>query len=266
MTLPTLYVNLSYRHMKAEELDFLAIQGLQPELYFSGDDIDTTAPEAFDTLRSDIEARKFTPIWHAPFFDLNVGAHDPKIRSISLERLIWSIDTAKRFGADQIVVHPGFGPYILGKNFSHWFERARPSLDQLIEHAQKAEMRIAFENIYDACPADLAALVEPYPETVAGICFDTGHFNLFSQSAMKNWLEKLGNRLFECHLHDNLGSDDDHIAVGDGTLKYGPLIAWLNACDSAKRPRLTLEMEQKTHVIKSVIRVKSWFEAPAETL
>jgi len=112
----------------------------------------------------------------------------------------------------------------------------------------------------------LAALVEPYPETVAGICFDTGHFNLFSQSAMKNWLEKLGNRLFECHLHDNLGSDDDHIAVGDGTLKYGPLIAWLNACDSAKRPRLTLEMEQKTHVIKSVIRVKSWFEAPAETL
>lgn len=266
MTVPTIYVNLSYRHMKAEELDFLAVQGLQPELYFSGEDIDSAAPDAFATLQGDIESRKFRPIWHAPFFDLNLGAHDPKIRSVSLERLVWSIDTAKRFGADQIVVHPGFGPYVLGKNFAHWFDRARPALDTVISHAEKAGLRIAFENIYDACPDDLAALIEPYPEKVAGVCFDTGHFNLFSQTAMKMWLERFGNRLFECHLHDNLGSEDDHIAVEDGTVKYGPLVSWLNAREPATRPRLTLEMEQKTHVIKSVTRVKNWFAGPIETL
>jgi len=266
MTAPALYVNLAFRHMNAEELDFLSIQNLQPELYFSGDDIDRISAADFETLRKDISARGFRPVWHAPFYDLNVGAHDPKIRTLSLERLLWAVDTAKSFGAAQIVVHPGFGPFVFGKNFPHWFDRAKPQVDKLVDHARSAGIRLAFENIYDSTPDDLVALVEPYPETVAGICFDTGHFNLFSQVSLKHWLEKLGARLFELHLHDNLGSDDDHIAVGDGTVKYGPLIAWLNARDAAKRPLLTLEMEQKTHVIKSVPRVRGWFEAPPETL
>jgi sugar phosphate isomerase/epimerase len=37
---------------------------------------------------------------------------------------------------------------------------------------------------------------------------------------MKVWLEALGERLFEMHIHDNRGKYDEHLPVGDGNIRY----------------------------------------------
>jgi len=248
--------------MNRDDFDFLAVQGLQPELYFSGADIDSISSEKIKDLEKEIADRSFKPILHAPFFDLNPGAFDPKVRILTADRILWALDTAKQFGASQVVIHPGYGQWIFSKNFSSWFARAKETLEKILVRAKSNNVKIAVENIYDIGPEDISALISEFPKDQIGFCFDVGHFNLFSQNSTKLWLDVLGERLFEIHLHDNLGGEDDHIAVGDGTIKFGSLVAWLKCRETM--PVITLEMEQKTHVIKSVSRVKEWFESKKE--
>lgn len=262
MSQPQIYVNVRVNQFQHEDFGFLSVQNLQPEIYFSGEDIDTASDERFEAIRQEIATGSFKPIFHAPFYDLNFGAHDSKLRLLSEERVLWALQTAKRYGASQMVVHPGYGPWVLAKHFHSWLERAKPGLGRIVTQAKEAGIRLAFENIFDDKPEDLLELITSFATDKVGFCFDLGHFNLFSHAPMKQWLDVLGPHIFEVHLHDNLGDRDDHIAIGDGTVKYGPLIAWLR--NSATHPLLTLEMEQKTHIIKSVNRVREWFEAPKD--
>jgi len=257
-----LYVNIRIKNLRDEDLDFLALQKLQPEVYFSGEDIDEISGEKLEKISGDLEKRKFQPAFHAPFYDLNPGAHDPKIREVTQERLLWAVKAAKQIGAKQMVVHPCHGPWVLEKHFETWLERAKSTLSTVVAKALENGLKIAFENIYDTIPEDLLTLINLFPKDQVGVCFDLGHFNLFSEASIKHWFEVLGPRILEVHLHDNLGTRDDHIAVGDGTVKFSGLVSWLKLQEV--KPMLTLEMEQKTHVIKSVNRVREWFETTLE--
>ena len=251
-----LFVNIRVLPLRLEDFEFLALQNLQPEYYFSGDAVDEYSGEKLDQLTASLEKWKFSPIFHSPFFNLNPGAQDAKIRAVSEERILWALQTAKHLGADQVVVHPGYGPWVPKRSFPHWLERARGSLAKIVAQAADLQIKIAFENIYDPGPEDLAALIALFPPETVGVCFDVGHFNLFSEYSMKTWLDTLGERILEVHLHDNLGTEDDHIAIGDGTVKFGTLLSWLPK--HRRQVRLTLEMEQRTHVIKSVARLREW--------
>lgn len=252
-----LYVNLNAENMTEVGFSFLACQSLHPELYFSGADIDQTNEQMLSAIESLLQQFALQPIMHAPFFGLDPGARDPRIQALFQERLTWAISCAQRLGATQLVLHPGYGPWVPVRSFESWLKRAQPVLASVVAQAKEANLRLALENIYDADPNDLAMLLQIFPDDHIGICLDMGHFNLFSESGLRNWLEAFGTRLFEVHLHDNFGIEDDHIAVGDGTTKYGQLLVWLNS--GTVEPLLTLEMPEKTHVIKSAKRVRSWF-------
>ncbi len=260
---PEIHVNIAFKYMKAEDFEFLGLQHLHPELYFSGDDADSVATERLDQIKEEMTRRAFRPTFHAPFYDLNPGAHDAKVRQVALERYLWALEMGKKFGARHVILHPGYGPWVLKKDFGGWLNRARAVLDKVVEKARALELKIAFENIYDDSWTELAELIGGYPAEMVGICFDVGHFNIFSEKPMAKWLEALGSRIFELHLHDNMGTEDLHIAIGDGSVKFTPLIQWLRSLDHM--PVLGLEMEQKTHVIKSVSRLRQWFEENRES-
>ena len=253
---PEIHVNIAVKDLKSEDLSFLAHQNLHPELYFAGDVIDALSADKLDALIKEVANGAFSPSLHGPFYDLNLGALDPKIREISIERVLWSLETARRFKATQVVVHPGYTTPILARSFPLWLERAREGLKRITAKGEELGVRIAFENTYDQNPSALLNLLHGLPTAFAGVCFDIGHFNLHSQTTLREWLDTLNSRIFEVHLHDNLGADDDHIAIGDGTVKFQPLFTWL--LKQEKLPLLTLEMEQKTHVIKSIPRVREW--------
>ncbi len=58
-----------------------------------------------------------------------------------------------------------------------------------------------------------------------GHCFDAGHWQLFGRLNMAEWLDAIGPRLFHLHLHDNHGSADEHLPVGDGIIDFTPSAA-----------------------------------------
>lgn len=259
---PKIHVNLAFKFTRPEDFEFLGIQDLHPEFYFSGEEIDILTPETLADLGKRAREKNFTPLLHGPFFDLNFGAHDPRVRKVVEDRAVWALETAKGFGCPHVVLHHGHGTRALPPAFRGWLERARETLKRVAAAAEARGLRIAMENTFDSTPEDLLAIREVLGGKSVGFCFDVGHFNLFSQVSMGKWLDSLGPDLLEIHLHDNLGTEDDHIAVGDGTIKFGPLINWLRTREQL--PSLTLEMEQKTHVIKSVARIREWFEPESD--
>ncbi len=250
--MPRINVNIAYQRMSSDSFDFLSHQDLQPEFYFSGDEVDVIEKDLIVSFREEVIERKFLPTVHAPFFDLNVGARDSQVCRVSFERLFWAVETANLLKADLVVVHPGYGPWILGHRFDAWISRAEKYLNKLCEHAASYGIKIAFENIYDSAPEDLLQLIERVGFNNAGICLDIGHFNVFSRRPLKDWLDILGCRILELHLHDNDGSADQHLAMGDGKIEYGDLFAWFKSLSSEQKPVLTLELPHRTHVIKSV--------------
>ncbi len=255
--MPKIHVNIAHQRMGSDSFDFLSHQDLHPEFYFAGDDVDVIEKDLLLSFRAEVEERKFQPTVHAPFFDLNVGARDSQICRVSFERLFWAVEVAALLKSNLVVVHPGYGPWILGHKFDSWISRAGKYLINLCDHASTHGIKIAFENIYDAAPDDLAKLLQLVDHDNAGICLDIGHFNVFSKKSLADWLDLLGDRIFELHLHDNDGSADQHLALGDGCIDYQPLLQWFKQLAPEQRPVLTLELPHRTHVIKSVNILKS---------
>lgn len=254
--MPQIFVNIAYQRMTADGFKFLIDQGLFPEFYFCGDTIDSIERQTINDIKSLIETQSFASTLHAPFYDLNIGARDRSIRIASFERLIWAIETATMLGSKIVVVHPGYGSG--DTDIDAWLSRAGAIIKKLIEYAAERNIRLAFENIYDNRPDYLVKLLQFADSPYAGICFDVGHFNIFSQLPMQAWLDALGQRIFECHLHDNDKSSDQHRAIGDGSIDYQPLINWYNSFTAESAPVLTLEQPDRSHVLKSISRIQSW--------
>lgn len=253
-----IFVNIAYQRMTPEGFAFLAQQNLHPEFYFCGDAIDTIERQVIIDLKKLITTNSFRSTLHAPFYDLNIGARDSGVRNASFERLIWALETAAMLGSRIVVVHPGYCITPGDVDVDIWLKRANNLLQKLVEHAASLNLKIAFENIYDKRPDSLAKLLSTVNPANTGICFDVGHHNIFSALPMEAWLDALGSRILECHLHDNDKSADQHRAIGDGNVNFSPLLDWYKSLPDDQRPALTLEQQDIKHVLKSMTRIKSW--------
>ena len=85
-------------------------------------------------------------------------------------------------------------------------------------------------------------------------CFDTGHFNVFSRAPLNLWLKELGQYLGHLHLHDNHGSFDEHLPVGNGTFPFAELFSALRGIKA--RPLITLEAHAQADLWQSLDNIK----------
>ena len=99
---------------------------------------------------------------------------------------------------------------------------------------------IAIENVYEADPLYLKRLLDTFEDSPRiSFCFDTGHFNAFSEAPLDSWMDELGSSIGQVHLHDNRGFKDEHVAVGEGTFPFFEFFGRLKK--NSKSPIITLE-------------------------
>jgi len=133
----------------------------------------------------------------------------------------------------------------------------------LLQHPREARLaicsawltRIALENVYEADPEYLGLLLDALPPGRVGFCFDTGHFNAFAGSGLEAWIDRLGSRLIEIHLHDNKGALDEHLPVGEGTFPFARLFAILR--EKKLAPILTVEAHSEQNLAKTLAGIKA---------
>lgn len=121
---------------------------------------------------------------------------------------------------------------------SDWFAINHRIFDPLLEFSRKHGVGIALENTWVKLQdvplwrtETLIELADSFHDPMVGICWDTGHCNVYGGKAeLKQYtnqyteITKLGKRLKALHIDDNFGVVDDHLAPFEGLINWSEVM------------------------------------------
>lgn len=193
-------------------------------------------------------------------------SHKSYDRTRAKQLTIKSIDFAKRYNAKYIVLHMGFilmrkissdiKKYVKEDKMEYedyfdlkfklikkrqklgglYFERARQTLHEIVEHAEKAQVKLAVESrsSYEEVPNEfeMYALMDEFKDNEwIGYWHDFGHVHLKHNLGLINhyeWFKMIRPHLIGCHLHDVVWPDRDHHVPFFGEINYDKLVPLLD--------------------------------------
>lgn len=239
----------------AEFLPHILELGLAPEIAFKGPELDALPAAALNAVAKTLAGLGRRPTVHAPFFDLSPGAMEPRVRQVTLQRLTQALEAAGVFGAQLMVIHPGYDRWRYPNLAAAWTAQAAETVARLLPLAERLDCRLALENIYEEAPETLVGLVTVLDSPWFGHCFDIGHWQLFGRLPQADWLAAIAPRLMHLHLHDNHGEADDHLPVGEGCIDFTPLLDLLPTLPHP--PSITLEAHDPDELRRSLANLST---------
>lgn len=240
------HIHIPY-HRLFEHLSFIRENRLNLELYFGGSALDSLTLNAVREMAGLLDYGPSLSL-HAPFMDLSPGAVDSRVREATMDRFRQTFDIAAILRPKAIVFHSGYEKWRYGLNMELWLEKSLLTWQPLNSLAADLGTKIAIENIFEEEPSNLKLLMEGMTSDNFGVCFDTGHFNLFSKSPLEDWMEALRPYIVELHLHDNNGAMDQHLPMGEGRFDFTKFFSLLEGRDCIH----TLEAHTREHVLQSL--------------
>jgi sugar phosphate isomerase/epimerase len=230
-----------------EYIDFIRKESLNLEIYFGAAVLDSVAMEEVAEMRDKLDNACGLSI-HAPFMDLSPGAVDSKVRAATVGRFSHILDISDVLRPETVVFHSGYEKWKYALKVDLWLEKSLLTWKPLNERASGMGVRLAIENIFEDEPSNLKLLMEGMASENFGICFDTGHFNLFSTVRLEEWIDALNPYIIELHLHDNNKQSDQHLAMGEGVFDFGKFFDLLQNRNCV----YTLEAHTPEAVLQSV--------------
>ncbi len=200
----------------------ISVLGIGAEVQLTSEVIDGFTYKDFYRIRELVGENCLTV--HAPFIDLNPGSLDPYVLEATRKRFSETALVAKALEAEVVVFHSGYHPQKVNPFYETWFKRAVETFEFVLS---EWDGRIAIENVFDETPENLENFMRELPERV-GVCLDVGHLNLFSNVSLEEWFDKFGDRIYEFHVHDNFGKNDDHLPIGKGSVNFDVFFKLLN--------------------------------------
>jgi sugar phosphate isomerase/epimerase len=247
-----LLVNAPYKLVQSRTDRLVQLQ-VGVEIYIDNDTLPEIDLSDVRRLARELDDRDIIRTVHTLFADLSPGGIDKDIRRISQEKLVKSAEIAGALGAMHIVCHGNYDKWRYDSREDLWLEKSIDTWDKVLKVSEN--MPVLIENIFDDTPSALISLMKYYKEKNMGICFDTGHFNLFSSLPLDEWLVPLKDRIREFHIHDNYGKKDDHNPIGDGTFPFRELKQFLKSLSGVY---FTSEIHSEEVAIDSIKRAKEF--------
>ena len=142
------------------------------------------------------------------------------------ERAIYAASILK---AKYVVVHliPLNGFYLWEKaDYEKIVDTNKELINRLLPSARKYNVCIAVENLPFLelgeffSPSGTLKFVEEINDPNVVMCLDTGHFNMFREEKIYDFLLKAGNKIGCLHIHDNNGTTDSHTIPYLGTFDW----------------------------------------------
>jgi len=233
-------VNIPFTMLYESFLDGFLMEGLNPEIGFDASALDRYAPSDFCHVAKKLRERNLTVTLHAPFMDLSPGSPDPRVRSLTRERLGQILGPVRAFLPKTVVCHTGYDARRYGHMWGDWIERSLELWSWLAEQVRSEGALLMLENVYEQGPEEMHTLFEQLAGHGVGFCLDTGHQAAFGRTPPEQWIEFLGPYLGQLHLHDNSGKRDEHLALGNGNIDFFRLFRRLERL-TKRPPVVTLE-------------------------
>jgi len=202
-------------------------------------------------IREMLKGYGLRPLLHSTYIEINPASLNHRLRKAAVQQNLLCLELAEFIEAEYMVVHPGN----LNRNYPVSFlpEARRlllESLKTLTRQAESAGVTIALENGWKGENYPIisngdehAELIERVDSRSIKALFDIGHANTFDVE-VGDYLERLKPHLAGIHLHDNVGTLDEHWPPGKGNIDradfrrcFGagvPVILELNSLDDIK--------------------------------
>ncbi len=177
---------------------------------------------------------------HGAFYHLIPGAIDPLIREATAVRMRQAVGFAREIEAAHLIFHHGY--YARARFDAGWLERSAAFWREILT-AVPAGLTIHLENAHEISPELQLALIDEIHDARLGICLDIGHAHAFSATPVLEWITTLGERITYVHLHDNDGSGDQHLPLGQGNIPLPEVLAALEEHAPAASWMLEAEAE-----------------------
>jgi sugar phosphate isomerase/epimerase len=153
-----------------------------------------------------------------PMFD--PSSPDPAVRQAALDIMEKETAFAHVLGCRDIIVHPVCpGPT---ENEAGRREAFAESAHALTTLGEREDVRFLIENMpppmFGRDVALVRRLVDEINSPHLGQCYDSGHATLAGDPI--GTIRTMGPRLWGVHLHDNRGTEDDHLLPGMGVVPF----------------------------------------------
>ncbi|MBS3812495.1 sugar phosphate isomerase/epimerase [Candidatus Bipolaricaulota bacterium] len=218
--------------------------------------------EALDDLSRLKESRDIDYSLHVPFLFDDIAHPHPAVRRAFVDEALNSIDLAVEVGAEDLVIHPGYLalnqslPDVKALNYlkqprEQYLENSISSLKDIARYNRSHDVTLFVENLpFGLC--DTLPELKRVLNEVDGMSFilDVGHANV--SSSLEDFLELEPSYL---HLHDNLGSEDEHLRLGAGNLDFQNLFSRVLQQEGEKK--MTLELYTVDDVVDSLELIKT---------
>lgn len=177
---------------------------------------------------------------HGPIYDLNPGSLDDVVRDYTRHCYFKTLGVCRALGAKALVLHLGLNPLLPESAMDGWLDVSVRTWGPIVDMTEQLGMTIRLENMFIPSPRFLVGLKKSLKSDAVKICFDVGHFNVYSKTSMKHWLDEIGDGLDEVHLNDNNGVEDHHLELGKGKIDFRGFFDELSRLGA--RPEFTIEM------------------------
>ena len=248
-----IHIHIPFPKLK-DYIELLRKRRYDLEIYLSAAVLDQLERDDLEALKKNLDWNPALTL-HAPFMDMNPGAVDPMVRSVTQVRFRQLLNVAGILKPRAAVFHAAYDRWRYSGRKDIWLSNSIDTWNKVMETATSIGMRVAVENVFDEDPDALEMLIREIARPGFGFCFDTGHFNLFSKVSMEQWFDRLGKHLVEVHLHDNDGTADSHWALGRGKIDFEKFFSLLQR--QAPAPVYTIEAHDKDDIETSLERVRS---------
>ncbi|MCS3924581.1 sugar phosphate isomerase/epimerase family protein [Methanosalsum natronophilum] len=182
---------------------------------------------------------------HAPCSDLNIASIRERIRKASIGLVEDVAYLCQQIGAEVMVLHPGYFSYSC--DLPAVMKALETSLDEMEYIREETGVLICLENM----PADWNCFVFQNPGMDLknhGFTLDIGHAN--TTNALNDFLKQTISHL---HIHDNNGTSDEHLPVGDGNIDFNCMRHKLksNGCMKILEHRTGFDVDKSLETINT---------------
>lgn len=157
---------------------------------------------------------------HAPYSDLNLASLNYPIWRESVRQILTCIDRTAEL-TDRITVHPGYLSPVGKLLPDRTWALQKSALSEIGAFAADRGVRVFLENM-----GGLKEVLCRFPEEILGMIdgirgvgftLDVGHAHTVGK--VPEFLKVL-SRADHLHIHDNNGTADQHLALGEGTIPW----------------------------------------------
>lgn len=176
---------------------------------------------------------------HTTMYDINLATLNPWLKDANIDCYKKYIEIAEYLESEVIVVHGGQLFYeFMNSPLKHDFMELSEnhlceSLSELAEYGQKKGVKVALENsppskkgiriVFN--PENHLKIIRRIDHPNLGALLDLAHAYLFRLD-VSEYLKKIKPYLFEIHVHNNFGEEDEHWGLTRGNIDYESILRY----------------------------------------